>query len=185
MEFDYFSGSVSIFGGLLWLLAPFVLSMYEFSQTVNYGIVLLLTPFVLILGLIGFYREYADSYSLAGRFGIFSFGTGILLFVPVATHRTVYEYALPTGAILITLAIIGALIAEAGTIGIAIDAIQTGIPSKNLGLWLPLALPITGVSNYLADTTINTFHLGLHYYTGVFGLAWIGIGYLTIYPDTE
>lgn len=176
--------SSTIIGGCIWLLAPFVLSMYHFSQEIQYAQLFLIAPLFLAIGLIGYYREFASKYSLTGRVGIFLLALGVLGFVPFSTHRTLTTYTLPAFFPLAVIAVVGAVSAQVGMVGIAIDAWQTNVPSKRMALWLPLSLPATAAINYIGDTMLGLFHVGLHYYTGVSGLAWIGLGYL-LWQSTE
>lgn len=177
------SGSFSIAGGCIWFIAPLVLSAYHFSQAVHYDYFILLAPVLLVVGLVGFYREYSSEYTSAGRIGIWLLGIGILGFIPIASHRTLFLATLPVGVILFGVAVVGALLAEVGTIGIAIDAWRTSVPSKWIAVWLPLALPATAFSNYVGATTLGLFRVGMNYYTGIFGLAWVGLGYFLLRPN--
>ena len=171
------SAGCAIIGGFIWLVAPLVLSAYRFSRTIQYDYLILITPLFLVIGLAGYYREYAPEYSLTGRAGVWLLGIGVLGFVPIATHRTLVSYTLPTGVFLFGIAVFGAVLAQVGTIGIAIDVWQTRTPSKWIAVWLPLALPATAASNYIGATTLGLYSVGMNYYTGAFGLAWIGLGY--------
>lgn len=171
-----FAGS-AILGGAIWLLAPAVFSAYHFSQAVRYDYLVLLSPFLLVVGLYGFKREYGPSYSAAGRTGIVLLGAGTLGFVPIATHNTLFTFTLPVGVILFFVGALGAVVAQIGAVGMAFDAWRRGVPAKGLAVWLPLALPATAVSNYLGATVLGLFSVGLDYYTGLSGLAWIGLGY--------
>jgi len=177
MRERFWSASCAILGGSIWLLAPLVLSTYQFSQTIRYDILILIAPLFLVIGLVGYYREYTPAYSSAGRVKVWLLGVGVLGFVPLATHKTLFTFTLPVGVVLFGIAILGAVLVQAGTIGIAIDTWRTEVPSRWIAVWLPLALPATAVSNYVGATTLGLFRAGTNYYTGIFGLAWIGLGY--------
>jgi hypothetical protein len=169
--------SCSIAGGCIWLLSPLVLSFPRLHQAVQYEYLLLIAPLFLLVGVIGFYRAYAPKYSFAGRGGLWLLGVGVLGFVPLGTHRTLFVYTLGTGFLLLIAAMIGTVLVELGAVGIAIDAWRTSTPSRWLAGWLPLALPATAATNYLGDTVLGIFPVGMHYYSGVSGLMWIGLGY--------
>jgi len=141
-----------------------------------YGHLVVAAPVLLVVGLLGFYRAYATAYSAPGRIGIWLFGVGTLGFVPISTHRVLFLYTLPQGLVLFVVAVVGALLAEAGTVGIAVDAWRTETPSRWL-VWLPLALPATAAVNYVGATTLGLFSVVFDYHTGVFGLAWVALGY--------
>lgn len=172
------SAGCAIFGGTILLLAPLVLTAYPVGRlTRYYELLILIAPLFLVIGLGGYYRAYASEYSLAGKIGVWLLGVGVLCFVPIAAHGTVVTYTLSTGVLLIALAYVGGGLAQAGTIGIAFDAWKTSTPSKWMALWLPWALPATAVSIYVGALELGLFRVGWFYYTGLFGLAWLGLGY--------
>ncbi len=177
MRKQFWSAGCAIIGGTIWLIAPLVLNTYRLSWTIQYDYLVLITPLFLVIGLVGYYREYTPAYSVGGRAGVWLLGVGVLSFIPIATHRTLISYTLPTGVVLLVIAFFGAVLAQVGTIAIAIDAWQTGIPSRWIAVWLPSALPVTAASNYIGATTLGLYSVGMNYYTGIFGLAWIGLGY--------
>jgi len=174
----------AVLGGAVLAANPVIGSTAELVEPLEYGHLVVVAPLLVVLGLVGFYRTYADTYSTLGRVGTWLLGVGTLGFVPISTHRTVVSYTLPEGVALFAAGVVGAVLAEAGTVGIAVDAWRTGRPSKWLAVWLPLALPATAVINYVGATTLGLLSVVFNYHTGVFGLTWIAIGYYTAAGST-
>lgn len=176
----------AVVAGVVWGVAPVVFvvgpagfpNLYRLLATSGflegYRYLVLLAPPLFVVGLAGYYRAYAGAYALSGRVGIALLAIGVLCVVPLAANGTVVTYALPTGVLVMSLAGVGAVVAELGTVGIALDAWRTGVPSEHLALWLPLALPVGVATNYLAGAVILS---RVTYLTGAFGLAWIALGY--------
>ena len=158
----------AIVGGLLWLLTPLVPATFRLPVHRQYF--LLLASLLFAAGVIGFYRAYGRTYSFRGRAGMFLLALGVLCFVPFLAHPVLVTYTLATGTLAYFLALFGGVLAEVGTIAIALDAWRTETPSKWLAVWFPLALPLTAV------TTLGSGIVGLYGYVGLYGFAWIALG---------
>lgn len=82
------------------------------------------------------------------------------------------------GILVVAVAIAGTLITELAAIGIGNDAWKTSTPARWMGLWFPTLLPTSILMNYwLVAATSILPNIGGHFYSGLFGLAWIGFDY--------
>lgn len=166
----------AIFGGFVWLLAPAIPDSALFTEAVAFDRLVAVTPLLLVVGLYGFYREYAAVYSRWSKIGTGLACVGLLGFVPISLHPIV-GFTFVVGVVAIATAVAGGILSEAGTILLALDVWRTETPSKRLAVWFPLALPATVLANYVGSTQFEIFDVLWLYHTGVVGLAWIGLGY--------
>lgn len=166
----------SFIGGIIWSLGPVMPDSAGLGNTVRFEQLITLATFLLLASLYGFYKEYNPIYSKFGKGGMWLLGIGIMGFVPISLRGNV-EFTFAIGIVFIVAALIGGIVAEIGTILMAVDIWRTETPSKWMSVWFPLALPTTVVVNYIASNYLNIFHVLWNYHTGIFGFAWIGIGY--------
>lgn len=160
-------------GGLLLALTPFFSSLrYGRVSAWEPPLVALSSPLV-VIGLLGWYRRHAGTYSVVGRGGLVFLILGVLGLWPFSLVRSV-TLSMGPGIQLWYLTYGAMGIVEVGTIGVSIDAWRTEAPSRWLGLWFPLAMPVAvlsaGVTGY--------FWMGDNPGAALFGLAWIAIAYL-------
>lgn len=187
MHFRRWFGVPAFVSGVLLLLAPVLYGVRSLQSSTSFDYLVFASPLLLIVGLYGFHREHGSAYTWKADVGTWLVAGGLLGIVPMLAHRTVTQYTLPTAVPLMVLAMVGIVLLEAGTIGIGIDAWRTETPSKRLAVGLPLSLPVSAIANGLfgpigAEIITLPFWFGLHWYGGLFGLAWIGIGYYALRP---
>lgn len=182
------AAAAAVVGGVIWAILPIVFNYDDVIYSID-----ILDPFdpsilpalavpLLILGVRGFYERYADAYSLWGRGGLWAIGLGLVGLWPfgLLEFLRIYlgisvSFGLGFGAYF--LAIGAAIFVGLGAIGVGIDSWKTGRPSKWMGVWFPLALPVSALVNVWAAHLNDFIWMGNHYYSGLFGLAWIGLGY--------
>lgn len=178
------AAAAAVVGGVIWAILPIVFNYDDVIYSINLldpvdpSILTALAVPRLILGIWGFYEQYADAYSLWGRGGMWAIGLGLLGLWPFGLLRFMRIYlGFWVGFGAIFMAFGAAIIIGLGAVGVGIDSWKTGRPSKWLGVWFPLALPISAMVNYWAAHLNDIIWMGGHYYSGLFGLAWIGLGY--------
>lgn len=64
-----------------------------------------------------------------------------------------------------------------GAIGVGVDNWKTDRPSKWIGGRFPLALPVSADIIFWEARLNDLIWMGNYYYSSLFGLAWIGLGY--------
>jgi hypothetical protein len=166
----------SVVGGLIWLLAPLVSGSPSLWFALRYDLLLVAASALVAVGLVGLYGAYGRTHGTVGRAGLTALGVGVLLLglAPLSDYLVV---TLPVGVAMLAGATVGALLAEAGTLGVAAAARRTGEPSKRLAVWLPLALPASVLTNFVGASVLELYFVGRNYYVGLAGLAWIAVGY--------
>lgn len=182
-------GTAAIIGGVCWSVLPLLYfygrELHSIGVPIRYARSLLpaIAVPLLLIGVRGFSNRYGETYSSFGRGGLRGLGFGILCLWPLGLLSFLDVYVgvsigFGGGIWVVAVAIAGALITELAAIGIGIDAWQTNTPARWMGLWFPALLPASILLNYwlVAATTILP-NIGGHFYSGLFGLAWIGVGY--------
>lgn len=174
-------------GGVLWTLVPVVYGIQgivysvEALDIVPLALVPALAPPLLVLGVRGFHERYASSYSPWGRGGLWALALGLVGLWPFALLEFV-SVGMGAGIAIYATAIAAGGVVELGTIGVAIDCWRSGVPSRRMAVWFPPALPLSALVNYWAAHLHDHIRMGGHYYAGLFGVAWIAVGYRLLKP---
>lgn len=181
--------AAAIIGGVCWSILPllyfYVRELHAIGIPIQYAHSLLpaIAVPLLLIGLRGFYNRYGQTYSTLGRGGLWGLGIGLLGLWPlgmIGFLSTSFDISISfaRGFWVIPVAVVGVVVIELGATGVGVDAWKTDTPSRWMGVWFPLLLPASILVNYyLGFATSILPNIGGHYYSGLFGLAWIGLGY--------
>lgn len=183
------AGPAAIIGGVCWSILPLLYlygrELHSIGLPIQYARSLLpaiAVPLV-VIGVRGYSNRYGETYSSLGRGGLRGLAIGILCLWPLGVLSLLDVYVgvsigFGGGIWVVAVAIAGALIAGLAALGVGLDAWKTRTPSRWMGLWFPALLPASILLNYwLVAVTSILPNIGGHFYSGLYGLAWIGVGY--------